>query len=167
MKQTERPKINPPLSAFDIVLEGLAAVAIIYMFVQLIMTWATLPEQVPSHFNASGKADDWGSKSSMLILPMVAVVMYTGLTVVSRFPHTFNFPATLTESNALKQYKLAKSLLSFLKLSVIGVFLYIQAFTIRTALGEAAGLGITFLVFTLLGTFIPIVVYMILAARAK
>jgi hypothetical protein len=167
MKQTERPKINPSLSVFDIVLEGLAVVAIIYMLVQLIMTWPTLPEKVPSHFNASGKADDWGSKSSMLILPMVALVMYTGLTVLSRFPHIFNFPVPITENNAVRQYRLAKSLLSFVKLDVLAIFLYIQASTIRTATGEAAGLGIWFIAYTMGGTFIPIIIYFVLASRAK
>jgi uncharacterized membrane protein len=167
MKQSERPKINPPLFVFDIVLEGLAAVAIIYMLVQLIMTWPTLPEQVPTHFNSSGLTDDWGSKSSMLILPMVALVMYVGLTVLSRFPHIFNFPVPLTEHNAVRQYHLAKSLLSFIKLDVLAIFLYIQSFTIRTAMGEAAGLGIWFIGYTMGGTFIPIIIYFVLASRAK
>jgi len=167
MKHTERTKINPPLSTLDIVVEGLAAVGVIIMFAHLIMAWSSLPDMAPTHFGASGKPDDWGSKSTMLILPMVVLAMYAGLTILSRFPHIFNFPVTLTESNAVRQYKLAKSMLSFLKMSVIGVFLYIQVFTIRTAQGEAAGLGMMFLIFTLVGTFIPIVVYMILASRAK
>ena len=167
MKQSERPKTNPPLTTLDVVIEALAAVCLIIMFAQLIKVWSSLPDQVPTHFGANGKPDDWGSRSMMLILPMVVLVMYSGLTILSRFPHTFNFPVTITENNFEKQYKMAKTLLSFVKLSVIGIFLYIQVFTIRTAQGESAGLGVPFLIFTIVGTFIPIMVYMILALRTK
>jgi len=167
MNPSERPKINPPLSVFDIILEGLAAVAIIYMLAQLIITWPKLPEEVPTHFNASGQADDWGGKSAMLILPMVALVMYAGLTILSRFPHLFNFPVPLTENNTVRQYRLAKSLVSFVKLDVLAIFLYIQSFTIRTATGEATGLGVWFIAYTMGGTFIPIIIYFVLASRAK
>ncbi len=167
MKEVYRPKINPTLSTFDVILEGLAATALIVMFVYLFKAWPSLPDEVPTHFNAAGVPDDWGSKSSLLILPIVVLVMYAGLTILSRFPHTFNFPVKITETNATRQYALAKSLLSFVKLDVLAIFLYIQTFTIRTAQGEAAGLGVWFIVYSMGGTFVPIIIYFVLASRAK
>ncbi|MDZ7607116.1 MAG: DUF1648 domain-containing protein [Cyclobacteriaceae bacterium] len=167
MKSFERPKTNPPLSTLDVVLEGLAAVGVFIMFAQLIRVWSSLPEEVPTHFGASGAPDDWGSKSTLLILPMVALVIYAGFTILSRFPYIFNFPVKVTETNYLTQYRLAKTLLSFVKVTVIGLFLFIQIFTIRIAFGEAAGLGVLFLLLTLAASFVPIVVYLVLASRAK
>ena len=44
-----------------------AFIALPYIF--LIVIWNKLPEQVPTHFNIEGVADDWSSKSVMLFIP--------------------------------------------------------------------------------------------------
>ena len=121
----EKLKINPPLNSVDIIIEALAAICLIYMLTQLIVEYPALDQKVPTHFGANGLPDDWGSRSSLLIFPIIAIVLYVGMKVLNRFPHLFNYPVTITEENAEKQYQYGKTMLSTLKFTTIGLFLYI------------------------------------------
>ncbi len=162
-----KPKINPPLQTIDIIIEGLAAICIIYLITQLIMEYPGLNQKVPTHFGANGMPDAWGNKSSLLVLPIVAMVLYAGLTVLNRFPHLFNYPLTITEQNAEKQYQYAKTMISALKFTTIGLFLYIQLQTINVAKEVQSGLGSFFLIVLIAGSFLPIIVYFVIAFRNK
>ena len=162
-----KPKINPPLRTVDIFIEALAAVCLVYMIAQLIIEYPSINQQVPSHFGANGNPDSWGDKSALLIIPMVSIVLYTGLTLLNKFPYIFNYPVAITETNATKQYQLAKSLLSTLKFTTTGMFLYIQLQTFSVAREVQSGLGSYFLVMVIIGSFIPIIVYLVLASRNK
>ncbi len=162
-----RPKINPPLSVFDIILESLAALFVLWMIATLIMDYPALPERVPTHFNASGEADDWGGKPSLLLLPVIAVVLYAGLTILNRFPYAFNYPFEITEENAERQYRLAKTMVITVKMMVTGSFLYIHLKTMAVAKGTAGELGAAFVFILLAGTFVPVIIYFIVASRNK
>ncbi len=162
-----KPKLNPPLSSVDIIIEALAAICLIYMVTQLIVEYPELDQKVPTHFGANGLPNDWGSKSSLLIFPIVAIVLYAGLTVLNRFPHLFNYPVTITEQNAEKQYQYAKTMLSFLKFTTLGLFLYIQLQSINVAKDIQLGLNTHFLIALIIVLFIPIIVYSVFAIRNK
>lgn len=162
-----KPKTNPPLNTVDILIEALAALCLIYMVTHLIVEYAGLEDKVPTHFNANGIPNSWGSKSSLLIFPISAIVLYTGLTVLNRFPYVFNYPVTIHEQNAEKQYQYAKTLISALKFTTIGLFLYIQLQTINVANEMQVGLDTHFLIVLIIGLFIPIVVYFVIAFRNK
>ena len=163
----EKPKINPPLRRLDQLFEALSILCVIYMVAQLIFEYPGLTETVPTHFGASGSPDAWGNKTSLLILPLVGIIMYAGLTVLNFYPYIFNFPVQITEKNAEKQYQLAKSLISTLKFMVIVLFLYIQIQTINVAKELQPGLGVNFLIIALIGTFLPIIIYFILSLKNK
>lgn len=47
------------------------------------LQWGDLPEKIPTHYNFSGQADAWGSKSALLYLPGAALLVWILLTVVS------------------------------------------------------------------------------------
>jgi len=162
-----KPKINPPFRSIDIILEALAGICILYLVVQLLVEYPAISQQVPTHFAANGTPDAWGNKSSLLIIPVVAIVLYTGLTLLNRYPYIFNYPVPITEENAIKQYQLAKSLVIALKLTTIGLFLYIQLQTIRVAQQIQGDLGTYYLIIIVIGSFIPIVIYFILATKNK
>jgi len=164
---TEKPKINPPLTGIDIILEAIAAISLIYMIAQLITEYPNLEDQVPTHYGLDGTPDAWGQKSSMLILPVIAIILFTGMTFLNRFPYIFNYPVEITKANASRQYQLAKSLISYLKTFIVGLFLYIQINTTNISQDIGIGLGTTIVFFVGLGTVAPIIVYLILASRQK
>ena len=42
-------------------------------FIYLAGIWESLPDTVPTHFNAQGEPDGWGSKATLIWLPMVLI----------------------------------------------------------------------------------------------
>lgn len=51
----------------------------------LAFIWNDLPDQVPTHFNISGKADDWSGKSTLLLVPSAIGVFIYGLMLLVPF----------------------------------------------------------------------------------
>lgn len=130
-------------------------------------SWEILPDTIPIHYNASGEPDAWGSKFSLVFLPCITIVLYGSLTILGRYPHIFNFPWKITEQNAERQYILAKQLLSWLKAEVIWVFYYIEWNSIEIAFSRVDGLSTSFLPIFLGTITLSIVVYLVLASRAR
>jgi hypothetical protein len=110
-----------------------------------------LPESVPRHFNAAGAPDRWGNKAGMWTLPILGLLLYGGLSVLSRFARFYNvpFPVDRTSPDVLG---LLRRFVIALKTGMLLTFAYISWAAIRTALGEANGLGRGFLPCILIGT---------------
>ena len=161
-----RPVLEVRNSAFDWVVEALAAAAVVYGLV-LLIPYSNIRDRIPSHFGTSGEADAWGSKSLLLLLGGINVLLYAGLTVASRFPHKYNYPWPITEENARRQYELARTLICVLKVATTSIFTYITYMALETAAGNAQGLGTAFLPIILGGTFIPIGIYFVIPFRAR
>ena len=86
---------------------------------------------IPVHFKITGEIDRFGHKSSLFELPLIATVLYLILTIVNRYSHLFNYMEKITVDNAKEQYKSATTLLRFVKLFVIVIFLIITYTTIN------------------------------------
>lgn len=162
-----KPKINPHLSSVDVIIEALAGICLFYMVTQLIVDYPESNQKVPTNFGANGLPNDFGSRSSLLIFPIAAIVLYAGLTVLNRFPYLFNYPVTITKQNVEKQYRYAKTMLSTLKFSTLGLFLYIQIQSINITKEIQLGLNTHFLIVLIIVLFIPVVVYFVFAFRNK
>ena len=161
-------KLVIPLSRFEVIVQVLAMLGILYVTFLMIFRYGDLPESIPIHYNILGEADDWGNKSSLLIVYVVILVMYIGLTLLERFPQLYNYPITLTEENIKKQYHLARSLLTILKLAVVTIFLVhvVSSFQIKPDDPQLL-MGSYFLVFVMGIIFIPIIIYFILSIKNK
>ena len=150
-----RPKIRIELKTSDRFMEALSVTFLILMIIIISFYFNKLPETIPTHFDASGKPDGYGSKTSFLIFPVIGILLYSGLTIISRFPHIFNYPVSITDENAHRQYSLALSLIRFIKLTIVMLFTVITYSSVTTALGEYNGLGAWFIptsIFLLLGS---------------
>lgn len=155
--------INPLQRTLDLAaLLGLA----FYVF-YMVTVWPGLPERIPTHFNSYGQPDAYGSKYSLLILPVLSIGIYFLFTFLNRRPNTFNYPVQITDENRDRQYRLAREMMSFLKVSIIYCFLYITWRTVLTARGEAEGLGSLFLPIFLALTVLPAIIYFVIASRHK
>lgn len=96
------------------------------IFIFLWINWGNLPEQIPGHYNASGAIDRWGNKSEIIILPIIAAILYAGLTLLERFPQIWNTGVTVTDENKSRIYSVLKSMIITEKLIVIVVFAYLS-----------------------------------------
>lgn len=159
-----RPNLKIPVSKLDITIEILVLTGLVAMAILVLSNWGRLPQLVPTHFGLSGEADAWGSKNSILILPLLSVIIYGLLTVFSRLPRLMNYPVVITEENAKREYILGKLFLNVLKLVMVWLFYFISSATIRVALGlqsQLGGLLMAFLIIILLVT----VIYFVLSFK--
>jgi uncharacterized membrane protein len=84
---------------FQKFVEFLTVVLVVSLWVYLIMSWNTLPNEIPGHYNAAGVVDRWGSKNELLIMPIIITILYSLLTAVSFFPSIWNIPVETNEEN--------------------------------------------------------------------
>jgi uncharacterized membrane protein len=163
----ERPKIKLEFTYSDLVLEVLGWFTIALLWILTILNYTSLPESIPTHFNASGQVDDYGNKGSILLLPAVGTIIFAVILLLTRIPHIFNYPVTITEENAERQYRNAARMMRYMKFVVVFTFLIIQYRTIETAEGIAKGLGIWFMPVALGITFVPLALFIGRAVRAN
>ena len=143
MSRAARPDIPQlPFSTSDKVLEVIAAVLLLSIWVNLLYNYAATPDSVPIHFNARGEPDGWGSRNGLFLLPMVSLVLYFALTLVSRLPSRYyNLPVNITEANGPMQFALARRLIRVAKVYALTLFSYITWAQLQTAQGIRTGLG--------------------------
>lgn len=165
--ELERPKITPIPTSTDKLVEALGWLILLALWGWTITHYSSLPETIPTHFNAAGNADGFGSKVSLIALPVIASLLYIGLTVLNRYPHSFNYPTAITQENALRLYTLATRMLRYLKLVLVLVFGGIELMTIQHATGKAAGLGAWFLPLTLVLVFLPLIYFVVKSVQAN
>jgi len=165
---SERPVI-PDLkrSGVDVTLEVLACLGVFLLVGISAYYYRRLPETIPQHFKLKGEADGWGGKSILLIMPIIGVGLFTLLSVLSRFPHVFNYPWPITETNARRQYAISRQMLSAVKLVLVATFIYITWSMIGTALGSQRGLGLSFMMVEPPILFVIIGFYLFKAKRDK
>ncbi len=163
----DRPVLRVPRSPLDYVAEVIALAGVVGCIVSVVGSWNALPEKIPHHFGFSGEPDAWGGKWVLVFLPAVAFVMYIGLTVLSRIPHRFNYWWAINEQNAAKQYRVAVSMVGWLKAEVVWMFAFITWTTIRVAMGKSEGLGAAFLPVVLGVVFGTVAVHLVLAYRRR
>ncbi|WP_044212031.1 DUF1648 domain-containing protein [Flammeovirga sp. OC4] len=159
-----QPKIKLPLSLKDITIELVCIVILIITWILPLVVYNDLPEEIAIHFNAKGIPDSYGPKSSLFSLPIFSLLLFLLLTILNKYPHTFNYPVEITEENALKQYTLSTRFIRFLKLSILIVFLFIVYKSISL---NPEGLGNFFLPFVFIITFVPVFVYLIKVMRSQ
>jgi uncharacterized membrane protein len=162
-----RPKIYLPRTPLDHILEITAALGIIFAFYLIWRCWVVLPQRIPTHFNFTGQPDSWGSKGTLLILPMISLALFTVFAIIGRFPRAYNYPFAITPANAARQYGLARSLLGWMNFEIVWFFAFLEWKIIRITLGQASGLGpiVAFgLVFVTMGS---LGIYIYLARKAR
>lgn len=159
--ETERPKITLIPTMADKLVELLGWLILLTLWGWTTAHYSSLPDTIPTHFNAAGAADSFGSKVSIFGLPVIATLLFIGLTVLNRYPYIFNYPSPVTQGNALRLYTLATRMLRYLKLVLVLVFGGIEFMTIQHATGKAAGLGVWFLPLTLVLIFLPLIYFVI------
>lgn len=139
--KTVRLKIKIIPSAADRLLEKLGIYLLILLWIISIISYFKSPGIVPIHFNASGNADGFGSKISILFLPLIPTAIYFLLGLLNKYPHVFNYPVTITADNVVKQYTIATKMIRALKIVILLVFIIIIIFSFLTATQVTTGLG--------------------------
>lgn len=156
-----RPRIRMELSSADRLVEGIAICLLIFLWVIGFFAYRTLPATIPTHFDLRGQPDGFGNKLSILVLPGVGTLLFLTLTIINRFPHIFNYPVSITEGNAPKQYLLATRFIRYIKTMLLLLFNLLLGYTYATAKGIHISMGKWIVPVTLACTLLPTLLFVI------
>lgn len=113
-----------PFTKFQKFLEALALLILLGSIIYLIISWSTIPDTLPSHYNAKGVITNWSGKGNLLIIPIISIILYAGLTALTFFPNIWNAPVEITEKNKSFAYTNLKTMLIVMKLILVSDFAY-------------------------------------------
>ena len=128
-----KPRLKIEMTRFDWAIEVVGFMIWIGGLLFLILEFENTPGSVPTHYDAYGNADAFGSKSSLWLLVGISTGLYLLLTVVAQYPHTFNYPIAITPENAERQYTIAVRMMRTLKIIVLMIFGYIHLNSIMSS----------------------------------
>ena len=132
-----RPRIKIRPQPVDRLIELAALAALLLIIILPAVYYRDLPVQIPVHFSFSGEPDSLGGKGIIWRIPLMSLILYIGLTLANRYPHTFNYPVRITEENAARLYRLATRTISILKTLLMCLFLYITVSIIWIGVGRS------------------------------
>lgn len=167
MRNQSRPVLYLPRTPLETLLEVLTVLGLISVIALTIWGWQTLPARIPTHFGLSGTPNAFGSKVTLLMLPIISICLAVLFFFVSRSPHRYNYPWPITRENAARQYSLARLLICWLALEIVLMFCGLQWIMIQAAQSQA---GIAFLLVVPVVVFIllvTIIFYVRVASRAR
>ena len=164
---TQRPKPQLTLAPADKIIDIAGWAALILLWFVTLMVYASLPETIPTHFNAAGQADDHGSKMMILFIPAIGTLLFAGLTVINYYPQAFNFPTAITAENAQRQYANATRMIRTLRLSIVIIFSLLVFLINKATRTEDGTLGFWFLPCMLAIILIPLGFFTFKAMRDK
>lgn len=135
---------------------GLIALAALYG-----LTWSALygpnrlPDRVPTHFDAAGNPNGWGSPSGLILMPAIATALYLLMSVVARFPESFHYPVRITPQNLARLQAVTLNMVLWLKVELACLFAVLQwAFiqSARTGNGHLFPMILPFFIVAVFGT---------------
>lgn len=141
----ERPLLKIELSITDKILEICGLLILLILWTMVVLNYTSIPETIPRHYSFSGKPDSYGNKTTFLILPIIATVLYVGITILNQFPHILNYPTGITSQNAARQYNIATKLIRYLKPMVVFTFSVISFSIYPAAEHHFSGLRMYFI----------------------
>ncbi|MHB1682545.1 MAG: DUF1648 domain-containing protein [Bacilli bacterium] len=136
-----RSRVSPPNRWWDYAVLVLGALIVLMCFGYTIHEWTILPKNIPTHFSASGKPDQWGGKVNIIPLPILSLLFFAGSVILSRIPWMFNYPVQLTPHNTAKLYGYGRLFMSIGGVEIASVLFSLQLGLIRNSLGLQRGLG--------------------------
>lgn len=151
-------------SIFDWILEGVSALAIVAAIGDVAMHWSILPARIPVHFGAAGSPNAWGDRNMLLILLATTFVMAVVLTLAENYQRLINIPMKV-DRDSPEVRRLLRSMVIALKAVITVSSVWIIDLTMRTAVGEANGLGRAFLPLFLAAIVLPIAYSLVKLAR--
>ena len=152
-----------PATRYQRIAGVVAPALLLGSIVYILVIWHTLPEEIPTHYNASGEIDGYGGPGSLLLMPIIGLVTDLTVAICGRFPKSWNTGVRVTVLNRVRVYRLLRDLMADLRLccalSFAGFAVY-QANLPEHFSGNVTGI-------MLIVIFAPLVRYFIRLARAR
>lgn len=146
----------------------LGLLGLFVLFLLPAINYGQLPETIPTHFNASGQADDWGSRKMIWLLPCIGLVTSIMLIAIGRSGVSFVSGTPFKEGTEEKVATYLQSSMLMTNAVITWMFVYICWKTIQLALGQGnASLGTGFLWIVISLTVAPSIWYVFAVRKFK
>ncbi len=149
-------------NSLDIIEAIVSLSCLVGVALYLILAWSTIPAKVPMHYNAAGEVNKWGSKSGLIIFPIISWLIYGLITLIERLPQIWNTGVRITEENRAQVYRLLKDLIAWVKMITLSVF---GCLTVLSSL--ARNLSVWFLLAFVVLLFSVIAYYIVRITRIR
>lgn len=163
----DRPIITLKPQPIDFLLDVLSWTLLLTLWVIVLISYYTLPERIPIHFNFAGEVDGWSEKQMIFFHPALATSIMIVLTLISRYPHTFNYPVQITPENAERNYRLGVRVIKFVRVATILLFIYAAVSTIWVANKDERTISPITLYIFLAVMAVIIITYLVISTRKK
>ena len=162
-----RPRLKLEKQPLDKALEIIGIMAVIAMLALPVYYWADIPDVIPTHYNTLGQPDDYGSKWTAMVLPLIGAALFVALHWLNRFPHIFNYAGNITPDNAHQHYRMATRLLRIVGVVVALSFAYLTYTVIHTSLGNMSGPGSGFVAIFMVSMLIVPISYLLISRNVS
>jgi len=150
------PKIELKLTKLELFLEIMGYLLLVALWGFVIYTYSSLPEQIPIHFNGVGKVDDYHTKRSIFMLPVIGTFLFVMLTYKAASPENETYKVNITEQNRESQYRNTMNSFRMIKIIVATLFLLLSYKTWEVARAQSSELGVSFLILCAVIVFLPL-----------
>ncbi|MGG4268510.1 hypothetical protein [Peribacillus simplex] len=85
-----RLNVKTQRTLFEKCFDLLSVISIIVIFLFIYLKWSSLLNNIPMRFDSDGGVSQWGSKKSILELPVFGVLAWIVFSLFEKFPHNIN-----------------------------------------------------------------------------
>ena len=118
----------------DYVFLGLAVLCFLFTLIFVIVKYPTLPDLLPSHFNARGEIDAWSGKAAAAFFPsIVSFLMLAIMGPIQFFPQVWNNTQGVPAYKLPRVIRSTRTGLCFLLFSMEAFFACVAVCTVRLA----------------------------------
>ena len=103
------------------VFNGVALLSFLSSLIYIIVKWSSLPERVPSHYNAFGEPDAWSNKVFIFFPISIGFMLWVGCYFIEKHPHIHNY-IWLTSKNKFRLYRNSMLMINFIKNEILLYF---------------------------------------------
>jgi len=151
----KRPVIEVPKRPVDKSIDLLGFGAILFMFIFGAMNYGGF----------DGDPTQWSPKPILWLLPFIGLITWSGMYLLNKVPHIFNYLNPITPENALYQYTTATRFLRYLNTGIALIFANLFASMIQEGLGYQDGLSMMFLPVMIVALLGSILIYIFNASK--
>lgn len=131
--------------------------------------YGSLPEEIPTHFSASGEPDSHGPKSMILLYPGLQILFLLIALLVYKYPNYANIPSTIALKNLQpeikeKAYGIIRNT-TLITMSIVSLLMvYLATQTLEVAKKQASAIN-PWGLYGILLLLAPVVVYYAIRMR--
>jgi uncharacterized protein DUF1648 len=125
-----------------------------------------LTGRIPTHFGIDGQPNAWGEPKMLLLLPGFAAALFLLMTIVGRFPSSFNYPVRVTPQNRERLQQIALNMVAALTAETVSLFAILQYFIIQSVRLQRNGLPPALMLISIVVIFLTIGTHILAMRRA-